>query len=65
MELDPKDTYRTEGTEFLSEDGISSLVSLYQPIVGMDAVMLYLTLHSPNEHLKEHPCFIPLDHGRL
>ena len=21
---------------------------------------LYLTLHTPNEHLKEHPCFIPL-----
>ena len=28
---------------------------------------LYLTLHSPNEHLKEHPCFIPLEEvaGRL
>ena len=28
---------------------------------------LYLTLHSPNEHLKEHPCFIPLEDvaGRL
>lgn len=52
MELDPKDTYRTEGTEFLSEDGISSLVSLYQPIVGMDAVMLYLTLHSEGRRQK-------------
>lgn len=28
---------------------------------------LYLTLHSPNVHLKEHPCFIPLaeKEGRL
>ncbi len=52
MELDPKDTYRTEGTECLSEDGISSLVSLYQPIVGMDAVMLYLTMHSEGRRQK-------------
>lgn len=26
---------------------------------------LYLTLHSPNKHLKEHPCFIHIENNRL
>lgn len=46
MPLKGKDVYRVEMSENLSEDIISSLVSLYLPIIGNDAVLLYLLLHS-------------------
>ena len=46
MRLKGKDVYRVEMSENLSEDALSSLVSLYLPIIGNDAVLLYLLLHS-------------------
>ena len=46
MRLKGKDVYRVELNENLGEDAISSLVSLYLPIIGNDAVLLYLLLHS-------------------
>ncbi len=46
MELNVKDSYRIETSDVLSEDAMTSLVSLYQPIIGLDAVSLYLVLHS-------------------
>lgn len=46
MRLKGKDVYRVEMNENLGEDAISSLISLYLPIIGNDAVLLYLLLHS-------------------
>ena len=55
MTLRPKDVYRVEMTDNLSEDAISSLVTLYLPIIGKDAVLLYLLLHSEGrlQHTQE------------
>ncbi len=60
MELRPKDIYRVECTDFLSEDALTSLLSLYQPVIGRDAVMFYLTLYSEgrSQHTQE-------NHARL
>ncbi|MCR5229805.1 MAG: DnaD domain protein [Solobacterium sp.] len=60
MELRPKDIYRVECTDFLSEDALTSLLSLYQPVVGRNAVIFYLTLYSEgrSQHSQE-------NHGRL
>ena len=49
MTLRPKDVYRVEMTENLSEDAISSLVTLYLPLMGKDAVLLYFLLHSERD----------------
>ncbi len=46
MRLKGKDVYRVEMSENLGEDAVSSLVTLYLPIIGNDAVLLYLLLHS-------------------
>ena len=55
MTLRPKDVYRVEMTENLSEDAISSLVTLYLPLMGKDAVLLYFLLHSEGrlQHTQE------------
>ncbi len=55
MILKGKDVYRVEVTENLSEDALTSLVSLYLPIIGGDAVLLYLLLHSEGrlQHTQE------------
>lgn len=55
MTLRPKDVYRVEMTENLSEDAISSLITLYLPLMGKDAVLLYLLLHSEGrlQHTQE------------
>ena len=55
MTLRPKDVYRVEMTDNLSEDAVSSLVTLYLPIIGKDAVLLYLLLHSEGrlQHTQE------------
>lgn len=46
MSIRAKDVYRVMMNDNLSEDGISSLLTLYLPIIGNDAVLLYLLLHS-------------------
>lgn len=44
MQLKTKDTYRIEILENLNGNALTSLLSLYQPIIGHDAVIFYLTL---------------------
>ena len=46
MRIKGKDVYRVVMNENLGEDALSSLVTLYLPIIGNDAVLLYLLLHS-------------------
>ncbi|MBQ9327694.1 MAG: DnaD domain protein [Solobacterium sp.] len=46
MSLKAKDVYRVETGLNLGEDALSSLITLYLPIIGKDAVLLYLLLHS-------------------
>ncbi|NCB32959.1 MAG: hypothetical protein EOM64_03585 [Erysipelotrichia bacterium] len=60
MELKTKDIYRIDCKDTLSPDLITSLCSLYQPLCGTQAIMLYLTLYSEgrNQHTQE-------THGRL
>lgn len=52
MALKPKDTYRIECAGGLSEDSIQSLMMLYQPLVGGDAMLVYLTLFSESKTQK-------------
>lgn len=44
MELKDKDTYRIEIIDNINFNGLTSLVSLYQPIIGRDALDFYLTI---------------------
>ena len=44
MELKTKDTYRAECRHGVSEEALNTLMVLYQPLVGSDAVLIYLTL---------------------
>lgn len=46
MPVKSKDTYRVECASGLSEDMIASLMMLYQPLIGGDAMLVYLTLFS-------------------
>ncbi len=46
MIIKPKDVYRVETGADLSEEVISSLLTFYLPLVGNDAVLLFLFLHS-------------------
>lgn len=52
MELKAKDTYRIETPDFLSEDAMTSLICLYEPIIGKTSTTLYLLLHA--EGRKQH-----------
>ena len=52
MNLKPKDVYRIETGADLSEEMISSLLTFYLPLVGNDAVLLYLFLHSEGRMAK-------------
>ncbi|MBP3891059.1 MAG: DnaD domain protein [Solobacterium sp.] len=52
MELKPKDDYRIEGSSFLSDEKLTALFSLYMPLVGMQAVSLYLTLYTEGLNQK-------------
>ena len=45
MELKAKDIYKIECADFLSKDMLASLFSLYQPIIGIHAINLYMTLY--------------------
>ncbi len=55
MDVRTKDTYRIDRSFGISESMIVSLVTLYQPLIGKDAVNLYLTLASEavNPHTQE------------
>ncbi|HCK87728.1 MAG TPA: hypothetical protein DHW39_02855, partial [Erysipelotrichaceae bacterium] len=54
MDLKPKDTYRSECSFSLSDSMIRSLVILYQPLIGPEALLLYLTLHAESQrHIQE------------
>jgi len=44
MERKPRDTYRIECNFALSDDGLVSLMSLYQPLIGGEGILIYLTL---------------------
>ena len=46
MSLKPKDVFRIVTDDNLSEDAVSSLMMLYLPIIGKDAVLLYLFSYS-------------------
>lgn len=43
MERKPRDTYRIECNFALSDDGLVSLMSLYQPLIGPEGILIYLT----------------------
>lgn len=52
MEIKPKDTYRCECLHGVSQEALTSLMTFYQPLVGSDAILIYLTLtaESQNPH---------------
>jgi len=60
MELKTRDIYRVECTDALSADLLTSMFSLYQPLIGTRAAALYMTLYSEGrlQHTQE-------SHGRL
>lgn len=45
-ELQPKNIYQGRKSSPLKEEGKSALLSLYQPLIGGEALSLYLTLYS-------------------
>lgn len=47
-----EDTFRVECATAISEDAIVSLMDLYQPLIGGDGVLLYLTLHAEARHQR-------------
>jgi len=44
MERMPTSTYRIDFSNGISEETLLSLMMLYQPLIGKDATILYLTL---------------------
>ena len=52
MELKGKDVYRIQRPAGMSQDMIVSLFSLYQPVIGNNAVSLYMTLYSEGLHQR-------------
>lgn len=50
--LKGEDTFRTECANSISEDSIVSLLNLYQPLIGGEGVLLYLTLHAEAKHQR-------------
>ncbi len=46
MELNIDDFYSVNGDPVISEDSLSSLCLLYQPLIGQDGLVLYLTLYA-------------------
>lgn len=55
MEINPKDTYRIAAERNLSSSDIDVLMTLYQPLVLGDAILVYLTLYaeSKNVHVNQ------------
>lgn len=58
MDIRPRDTYRVESHADLSYETIRSLTLLYQPLVGGDGILIWLTLaceaagHSQDTHQR-------------
>ncbi len=52
MELKAKDVYKVQGTDFLSMNALTSLTSLYQPLISQSGVNLYLTLISEGSYQR-------------
>ena len=52
MEIRGKDTYRIVCGDYISEELITSLFSLYQPMIGSVPVMLYMTMYSEGRKQK-------------
>ena len=50
--LKGEDTFRTECVNSISEDSIVSLLNLYQPLIGGEGVLLYLTLHAEGRYVE-------------
>lgn len=46
------DTFRVECATAISEDAVVSLMDLYQPLIGGDGILLYLTLHAEARHQR-------------
>lgn len=44
MEIKAKDTYRCECMHGVSQEALTTLMTMYQPLLGSDAVLIYLTL---------------------
>lgn len=44
MEIKSKDTYRCECRHGLSQEALFTLMTMYQPLVGSDALLIYLTM---------------------
>ncbi len=52
MELKIKDTYRIYTTRELSTSDMDVLMTLYQPLIGGDAVLVYLTLFAESRNTR-------------
>ena len=59
MDLKSKDTYRTYLSRDLSATDLDALMTLYQPLVGGDAILVYLTLASESHNTLQ------MNHARL
>lgn len=51
MEINPKDTYRIVTDKNLSSGDIDLLMTLYQPLVMGDAILVYLTLYAESKNV--------------
>lgn len=56
MERKPKDTFKVQSVRSLSSSDIDVLLTLYQPLIGGDSVLVYLTLmtHRLDSRLYPH-----------
>lgn len=52
MELKEKDSYRIQVGSRLNDDALVSLYSLYQPLVGKDALQVYMTMYAEGTNQK-------------
>ena len=52
MKLLANDTYEIEIENLISQNNITSLMLLYQPIMGHESISLYLTLNAESRHNK-------------
>lgn len=59
MERKPRDTYRIQTIRQLSSSDVDVLFNLYQPLIGGDAVLVYMTLFSGSNDTRTY------NHARL
>lgn len=60
MEINPKDTYTIMADKSLSSSDIDILMTLYQPLVMGDGILLYLTLYAESKNVHAN-----MTHARL